>query len=154
MTLLRPETPTTPASAETPTTPASTPAFGPASALACRECGTQTAIGAHYVCLECFGPLEVVYSTPRVTRESIAAAAARAGLRSVVFVPSDLEAGKTVTTAVYGGTLVAVEGSYDDVNRLCSEVAADEPWGFVNINLRPFYAEGSKTVGFEVAEQL
>src|SRR3954454_259661 len=64
MTLLRPET---------PATTASTPAFGPASALACRECGTQTAIGAHYVCLECYGPLEVVYSTPGVTRESIAA---------------------------------------------------------------------------------
>ena len=64
---------------------------------------------------------------------------------SCVFVPSDLEAGKIVTTAVYGGTLVAVEGNYDDVNRLCSEVAADLGWGFVNVNLRPYYAEGSKT---------
>jgi threonine synthase len=85
---------------------------------------------------------------------AVAAAAARAGLRSVVFVPSDLEAGKIVTTAVYGGTLVAVDGTYDDVNRLCSEIYGDLGWGFVNVNLRPFYAEGSKTVGFEVAEQL
>ena len=76
---------------------------------------------------------------------AVAAAAARAGLRSCVFVPSDLEAGKIVTTAVYGGTLVAVEGNYDDVNRLCSEVAGDLGWGFVNVNLRPYYAEGSKT---------
>jgi threonine synthase len=222
--------------------------FGPAVALACRECGTRTSLGAHYACLECFGPLEVVYDLRRVTRESIAAgpqsiwrykdflpvpddiaaapglqpgltklvradnlarelgvktlwvkddsgnpthsfkdrvvavalsaarelgfttlacastgnlanavaaAAARAGIRSVVFVPSDLEDGKIITTAVYGGALVAVHGSYDDVNRLCSEVAADqESWGFVNINLRPYYAEGSKTVGFEIAEQL
>lgn len=85
---------------------------------------------------------------------AVAAAAARAGLDSVVFVPSDLEAGKIVTTAVYGGTLVAVEGNYDDVNRLCSEIAANRDWGFVNVNLRPYYAEGSKTVGFEIAEQL
>jgi threonine synthase len=85
---------------------------------------------------------------------AVAAAAARAGLKSVVFVPSNLEAGKIVTTAVYGGTLVAIDGNYDDVNRLCSEVAASRDWGFVNVNLRPYYAEGSKTVGFEVAEQL
>jgi threonine synthase len=86
---------------------------------------------------------------------AVAAAAARAGLRSVVLVPADLEAGKIVSTAAYGGTLVAVEGSYDDVNRLCSEVAFDRAdWGFVNVTLRPFYAEGSKTVGYEVAEQL
>ena len=85
---------------------------------------------------------------------AVAAAASRAGLESVVFVPSDLEAGKIVTTAVYGGTLVSVGGTYDDVNRLCSEVAASRGWGFVNVNLRPYYAEGSKTVGFEIAEQL
>ncbi|NHC46780.1 threonine synthase [Motilibacter aurantiacus] len=222
-------------------------AFGNAVALSCRECGTRFELGAAYACEECFGPLEVLYDVPRLTREriesgpqsiwryrdllpvpadvaahpglqpgwtklvkadnlarelgvrslwvkddsgnpthsfkdrvvavalsaarqlgfttvgcastgnlanAVAAAAARAGLRSVVFVPSNLEAGKTVTTAVYGGTLVAVEGNYDDVNRLCSEVAGDQPWGFVNINLRPYYAEGSKTVGYEVAEQL
>jgi threonine synthase len=86
---------------------------------------------------------------------AVAAAAARAGMRSVVFIPSDLEAGKVVTTAVYGGTLVAVDGNYDDVNRLCAEVAGEqEDWAFVNVNVRPFYAEGSKTVGYEIAEQL
>ena len=85
---------------------------------------------------------------------AVAAAAARAGLKSVVFVPSDLEAGKIVTTAVYGGILVAIGGNYDDVNRLCTEVAASRDWGFVNVNLRPYYAEGSKTVGYEIAEQL
>jgi threonine synthase len=85
---------------------------------------------------------------------AVASAAARVGVRAVVFVPHDLEAGKIVATAVYGATLVAVEGSYDDVNRLCSEVAGEQPWGFVNVNLRPFYAEGSKTLGFEAAEQL
>jgi threonine synthase len=85
---------------------------------------------------------------------AVAAAASRAGLKSCVVIPSDLEDGKTVTTAVYGGTLVAVEGTYDDVNRLCSEIAGESDWGFVNVNLRPYYAEGSKTLGYEVAEQL
>jgi threonine synthase len=86
---------------------------------------------------------------------AVAAAAARAGIRSVVFVPADLEAQKIVTTAVYGGTLVAVEGNYDDVNRLASEIAGEEEdWAFVNVNVRPYYAEGSKTLGYEVAEQL
>ena len=85
---------------------------------------------------------------------AVAAAAARAGMRSVVFIPHDLESGKVVTTAVYGGTLVAVEGNYDDVNRLCAEVAGEQPWAFANINMRAFYAEGSKTIGFEIAEQL
>jgi threonine synthase len=86
---------------------------------------------------------------------AVAAAAARAGLRSVVLVPSDLEQSKTLAAAAYQGTLVAVEGTYDDVNRLCSEIAFErEDWGFVNVSLRPFYAEGSKTVGYEVAEQL
>jgi threonine synthase len=85
---------------------------------------------------------------------AVAAAAARAGLKSVVFVPSNLEAGKIITTAVYGGTLVAIDGNYDDVNRLCSEIASNRDWGFVNVNLRPYYAEGSKTVGYEIAEQL
>jgi threonine synthase len=86
---------------------------------------------------------------------AVAAAAARAGLQSCVLIPSDLEAGKTVMAAVYGGLLVAVDGSYDDVNRLCGELAGElDDWGFVNVNLRPFYAEGSKTLGYEVAEQL
>jgi threonine synthase len=85
---------------------------------------------------------------------AVAAAASRAGLKSCVVIPSDLEDGKTITTAVYGGTLIAVEGTYDDVNRLCSEVAGESDWGFVNVNLRTYYAEGSKTLGYEVAEQL
>jgi threonine synthase len=88
---------------------------------------------------------------------AVAAAAARAGQNSVVVIPSNLEAGKTITTATYGGVLLAVEGNYDDVNRLCSELIGDPltaDWGFVNVNLRPYYAEGSKTLGYEIAEQL
>lgn len=86
---------------------------------------------------------------------AVAAAAARAGIRSVVLVPSNLEQQKVVTSAVYGGTLVAVEGTYDDVNRLASEIAGEqEDWAFVNVNVRPYYAEGSKTLGYEIAEQL
>jgi len=86
---------------------------------------------------------------------AVAAAAARAGIRSYVFVPRDLEQQKIVTTAVYGTALVAVEGTYDDVNRLASELAGEhEDWAFVNVNVRPYYAEGSKTLGYEVAEQL
>jgi threonine synthase len=88
---------------------------------------------------------------------AVAAAAARAGMGHVVVIPANLEAGKVITTAVYGGTLIAVDGTYDDVNRLCSELVGDpltESWGFVNVNLRPYYAEGSKSLGYEVAEQL
>jgi threonine synthase len=88
---------------------------------------------------------------------SVAAHAARAGVPSMVFIPSDLEAGKVVTTAVYGGDVVAIEGSYDDVNRLCSELTETDEFestAFVNVNVRPFYAEGSRTLGYEVAEQL
>ena len=85
---------------------------------------------------------------------SVAAHAARAGIRSVVFIPSDLERGKIIGAAVYAPTLVAVDGTYDEVNRLCSEIADNYPWAFVNINMRPYYAEGSKTLGYEVAEQL
>jgi threonine synthase len=86
---------------------------------------------------------------------SVAAHAARAGMVSVVFIPHDLEVAKVVTTAVYGGHLVAVEGTYDDVNRLCAELASEHPaWAFVNVNIRTYYAEGSKTLAFEVAEQL
>jgi threonine synthase len=87
---------------------------------------------------------------------SVAAHAARAGAPSIVFIPFDLELGK-VTTAVYGGDLVAIEGSYDDVNRLCGELVETDEFedtAFVNVNVRPFYAEGSKTLGYEVAEQL
>ncbi|MBA2416815.1 MAG: threonine synthase [Geodermatophilaceae bacterium] len=88
---------------------------------------------------------------------SVAAHAARAGMSSVVFIPADLEPGKVVQSAVYGGTLIAVTGSYDDVNRLTSELAETDEFeatAFVNQNVRPFYAEGSKTVGYETAEQL
>jgi threonine synthase len=86
---------------------------------------------------------------------AVAAAAARAGIRSVVLVPADLELQKIITTAVYGGMLITVDGTYDDVNRLASELAGDHPdWAFVNVNVRPYYAEGSKTLGFEIAEQL
>jgi threonine synthase len=86
---------------------------------------------------------------------AVAAAAARAGIKSVVFIPDDLERPKVITTAVYGGTLLAVKGNYDDVNRLASEIAGEEEgWAFVNVNVRPYYAEGSKTLGFEIAEQL
>jgi threonine synthase len=86
---------------------------------------------------------------------AVAAAAARAGWESVVLIPSSLERAKVLTTAVYDGALIAVDGTYDDVNRLATELAADhEDWAFVNVNVRPYYAEGSKTLGYEVAEQL
>jgi threonine synthase len=223
-------------------------AFGNATALVCRECGATQELGPFYACRECFGPLEIGYDLPRLTREqveagpkniwryqpllpvpadielspnlepgftrllradnlarevgvrkvwvkddsgnpthsfkdrvvaialsaarelgakvfacpstgnlanAVAAAGARAGIRTVVFVPHDLEPAKVQMTAVYGGSLVAVRGSYDDVNRLASEIAGEEDgWAFVNVNVRPYYAEGSKTLAFEIAEQL
>jgi threonine synthase len=85
---------------------------------------------------------------------SVAAHASAHGLQSYVFVPADLEEQKIVATAIYGTTLLAVEGNYDDVNRLCMELAGERPWAFVNVNVRPYYAEGSKTLAYEVAEQL
>jgi len=86
---------------------------------------------------------------------SVAASAARAGWDSVVLVPSSLERAKVLTTAVYDGSLIAIDGNYDDVNRLATELAGEhENWAFVNVNVRPYYSEGSKTLGFEVAEQL
>ena len=85
---------------------------------------------------------------------STAAIAAHAGMECCVFIPADLEAGKILGTLVYNPTLMAVRGNYDQVNRLCSEVANTYGWGFVNINLRPYYSEGSKTLGYEVVEQL
>jgi threonine synthase len=223
-------------------------AFGNATSLVCRECGATQPLGPFYACGECFGPLEIGYDFPRLTREqveagpkniwryqpllpvpadiqqspnmepgftrllradnlarevgarrvwvkddsgnpthsfkdrvvaialsaarelgskvfacpstgnlanAVAAAGARAGIRTVVFVPHDLEPAKIQMTAVYGGSLVAVRGSYDDVNRLASEIAGEEEgWAFVNVNVRPYYAEGSKTLAFEIAEQL
>ena len=229
--------------------------LGPAVALSCRECGTRTPLGPSFVCLECFGPLEVAYELPggdpealrariaagpanmwryapllpvpgdvaskpnlnpgltplvqadRLAAElgvtgglyvkddsgnpthsfkdrpvaialeaarafglttlscsstgnlagAVGAAAARAGLRSCVFIPDGLEQSKVVMAAVYGGQLVAIDGTYDEVNRFCSELIGDplgEGWGFTNVNLRPFYAEGSKTLAYEICEQL
>ena len=219
------------------------------TALTCKECGHAYPLEAHYVCEQCFGPLEVSYDysdfdageakrkiqagpadiwryadflplaerprdpvqpglTPLVRADrlaerldlgevwikndaanpthsfkdrvvavalakarelgyetvacastgnlanAVAAHAAAAGLESYVFVPADLEEQKLLATAVYGTRLVGVKGSYDDVNRLCTELAETRPWAFVNVNLRPFYAEGSKTIAFEVVEQL
>src|SRR3954467_12597863 len=223
-------------------------AFGHAKGLSCRECGHQVGLGPFYACPECFGPLEIAYDFPDVTREQIeagprniwrykallpvptdieqspntepgftrllkahnlgrelgidqlwvkddstnptnsfkdrvvacalsaarefgakvfacpstgnlanavAAAGARAGIKTVVLIPSNLERAKQVNSAVYTENLVAVNGTYDDVNRLASEIAGEEEgWAFVNVNVRPFYAEGSKTLGFEIAEQL
>src|SRR5262245_29199768 len=85
---------------------------------------------------------------------SVAAHAARLGLDCCVFIPDNLEAGKVLGSAIFGPTIVAVAGTYDDVNRLCTQVADRLGWGFVNINLRSYYAEGAKTYGFEIAEQL
>jgi threonine synthase len=224
------------------------PDFGNASELACRECGATYPLGAQHACSECFGPLEVRYDLPQVTRKSIesgprniwryasllpvppdvatarntapgctpliradnlartlgmrrlwvkderanpthsfkdrvvavalaaalelgyrvlacpstgnlanavAAAAARAGIEAVVLVPASLEPEKILASAVYGCSLVKVDGSYDDVNRLASELADDhQDWAFVNVNMRPYYAEGSKTIGYEIAEDL
>src|SRR5271170_5169151 len=86
---------------------------------------------------------------------SVAAHAARAGMESVVLIPHDLERAKVTMTTIYGGTVIAVEGTYDDVNRLCAELTSERPtWAFVNVNVRTYYAEGSKTLAFEIAEQL
>ena len=217
-------------------------AFGNATHLVCRECGASTALGPFYACTECFGPLEVGYKFPTITRErieagprsiwryapllpvpadiatfrstdpgftrlvdarnladdlglkqlwvkddsgnpthsfkdrvvavalsaarelglqvlacpstgnlanAVAAAAARAGIKSVVLVPDNLERQKILASAVYDTTLIAIEGTYDDVNKLAIEIAAEEEgWAFVNVNVRPYYAEGSKTLGY------
>jgi threonine synthase len=85
---------------------------------------------------------------------AVAAHASAAGLESYVFIPSDLEEQKVLATGVYGGNLVKVRGNYDEVNRLCTELASEHEWAFVNINMRPYYSEGSKTLAFETAEQL
>ena len=223
-------------------------AFGNATALACRECGHKIELGPHYACPECFGPLEVAYDFPAVTRaeieagprniwrykallpvpadieqspntepgftrlleaknlarelgltkvwvkddstnptnsfkdrvvacalsaatelgakvfacpstgnlaNAVAAAGARAGIKTVVFIPSNLEQPKQVNSAIFTDNLIAVDGNYDDVNKLAQEIASEEEgWAFVNVNVRPFYAEGSKTLGYEIAEQL
>jgi threonine synthase len=223
-------------------------AFGHATHLICRACGEFSALGPFYACMECFGPLEVGYDYPQITRtqieagppsiwryapllpvpadinsfrstdpgftrlvdahnlaadlglkqlwvkddsgnpthsfkdrvvavalsaarelglkvlacpstgnlaNAVAAAAARAGIRSVVFVPKNLEQQKITASAIYDTTLIAIDGTYDDVNKLASEIAGEEEgWAFVNVNVRPYYAEGSKTLAFEIAEQL
>jgi threonine synthase len=85
---------------------------------------------------------------------SVAANAAAAGLPAYILIPEDLESSKVIATAIHGARVIAVRGNYDDVNRLCCEIADRYPWGFVNVNLRPFYGEGSKTFGYEIAEQL
>ena len=101
-----------------------------------------------------FGFDTVACSSTGNLANAVAAHAARNGFKSWIFIPSDLEPAKIVNTQVYGAKLVRISGSYDQVNRLCSQIADEHHWGFVNVNLRPYYAEGSKTVGFEIAEQL
>ncbi len=101
-----------------------------------------------------FGFKTVACASTGNLANSVAALAAAGGLESYIFVPYDLEQGKILGTLIYGTNLVGIKGSYDEVNRLCSEIAENYGWAFVNINIRPFYAEGSKTFGFEIAEQM
>src|SRR5438876_7565502 len=85
---------------------------------------------------------------------SVAAQSASAGLESIILVPSDLERPKILGSAIFGARVIGCTGTYDEVNRLCTQIALKYGWGFVNVNLRPYYAEGSKTFGFEIAEDL
>jgi len=101
-----------------------------------------------------FGFETVACSSTGNLANSLAAQAAREGFKAWIFIPSDLEPAKILGTQVFGAELVRINGSYDHVNRLCSQIADEHQWGFVNVNLRPYYAEGSKTVGYEIAEQL
>jgi len=101
-----------------------------------------------------FGFDTVACSSTGNLANAVAAQAARNGFKAWIFIPADLEPAKVLGTQVFGAKLVRIAGSYDQVNRLCSQIADEHPWGFVNVNLRPYYAEGSKTVGFEIAEQL
>ena len=101
-----------------------------------------------------FGFTTVACASTGNLANSVAAQAAVADLKRYIFIPADLESGKVIGTLIYNPVLVSVEGNYDEVNRLCSEVAAKYKWAFVNINIRPYYAEGSKTYGYEIAEQL
>jgi threonine synthase len=101
-----------------------------------------------------FGFTTVGCSSTGNLANSVAAQAARLGLKATILVPSDLEPAKILNTLVYGARLVRIDGNYDHVNRLCTLIADEYSWGFVNVNLRPYYAEGSKTVGYEIAEQL
>src|SRR6202162_5153038 len=101
-----------------------------------------------------FGFQVVSCSSTGNLANAVAAQAAREGFDAWIFIPADLEQAKIIGTQVFGAKLVRISGSYDQVNRLCSQIADEHRWGFVNVNLRPYYAEGSKTVGFEIAEQL
>jgi threonine synthase len=101
-----------------------------------------------------FGYDTVACSSTGNLANAVAAHAARLGLKAWIFVPSDLEPAKILGTQVFGANVVPIAGNYDQVNRLCSQIAEERHWGFVNVNLRPYYSEGSKTVGFEIAEQL
>src|SRR5579864_4073616 len=103
---------------------------------------------------QAFGFTTVGCSSTGNLANSVAAQSARLGLKACILVPADLEAAKILNTQVYGAQLVRIDGNYDHVNRLCTQVADEYNWGFVNVNLRPYYAEGSKTVGYEIAEQL
>jgi len=103
---------------------------------------------------QAFGFETVGCSSTGNLANSVAAQAARLGLKSCILVPADLEPAKILNTLVYGSRLVRIDGNYDHVNRLCTLIADEYNWGFVNVNLRPYYAEGSKTVGYEIAEQL
>ena len=101
-----------------------------------------------------FGFDTVACSSTGNLANAVAAHAARLGLKAWIFIPADLEPAKILGTQVFGANVVRISGSYDQVNRLCSQIADERNWGFVNVNLRPYYSEGSKTVGFEIAEQL
>ena len=101
-----------------------------------------------------FGFSTVGCSSTGNLANAVAAQSARLGLKATILIPADLEPAKILNTQVYGARLVRIDGNYDHVNRLCTQIADDYNWGFVNVNLRPYYAEGSKTVGFEIAEQL
>ncbi len=103
---------------------------------------------------QAFGFETVGCSSTGNLANAVAAQAARLGMKTYILVPADLEAAKILNTEVYGANLVRIDGNYDHVNRLCSQIADRFHWGFVNVNLRPYYAEGSKTVGYEIAEQL
>jgi threonine synthase len=103
---------------------------------------------------QAFGFDTVACSSTGNLANAVAAHAVRLGLKAWIFIPSDLEPAKILGTQVFGANVVRIAGNYDQVNRLCSQIAEERNWGFVNVNLRPYYAEGSKTVGFEIAEQL
>ena len=103
---------------------------------------------------QAFGFTTVGCSSTGNLANAVAAQAARLGLKATILVPADLEPAKILNTLVYGARLIRVDGNYDHVNRLCTQIAEEYQWGLVNVNLRPYYAEGSKTVGYEIAEQL